>query len=106
MSPVVTPGTTIARNSASTVPTSWLTRRSFSSSVRERHTIMTRSDSPSRHRFLDRLVDHRVELAGDDLGSLRTVHGPERRPAAVILQHRSRARLIHLQPFEHDVLVV
>ena len=38
------------------------------------------------------VVDHRVELVRHTLRRLRTVHDAERRPLAVVLQHRLRGR--------------
>src|SRR5688500_9352734 len=118
MSRVVTPGATMARNSASTRATSWFARRSLSISACERRTmpmflllrhprahaaLAGHSHGSARRR---RVVDHAVHFVGHLLLPLRAIHRPERRPGPVIVEHGARRPLVHLQPLEHHPSVV
>ncbi len=112
---VVTPTATAARSSARTRPTSWFTRRSLAISACERSTIIVRY-SPvalSGHRrrahlaHRRRVVDHRVQVVRhhDPDAAHRSPPGTSA-AFSIVVEHRPRRPLVHLQPFQHHLGVV
>src|SRR5258705_10824075 len=93
--------------------TSWFTRRSFSISALDRHTItcptallLYRSSRLCRlHRRRPgsrRIINHRIDLSCHPVGRLRAVDDPERRSRPVILNQGLLRPTVNLESLDHD----